>query len=89
MVMSETSRWFRAQSPLPRAVGTGMMLLPPGDAAPCATRPGPGRGDKGAFEGPGGAGRAWAAPEMCEIWLWPGSFLERNCSQRNRPNHPP
>lgn len=61
-------------------------LLPQG--TPDA-RPGTGQADKGGFEGPGDASRAWAASEMCEIRLSPGFFLERNCSQRNRPRRPP
>lgn len=50
-----------------------------------APSPGPKPADKGGFQGPHGAGLAWAASEMCEIRLSPGFFLKRNCSQRNIP----
>lgn len=96
--LPETSRRLGGQSlPLDAACGhpadaffpacqprrcSSSHRLPPGTPDAC---PGTRRVDKGGFQGPGGAGRAWVASEMCETRLSPGSFLERNCSQRNCP----
>lgn len=82
---TETSPW-----PWISPLAAGLMFSPaacPDHAPLCATRArGTHPGDKGSFQGPG---RAWAASGMCEIRLWPSSFLERNCSQRNRPHRRP